>query len=263
MNKKAIILGCGPAAMLAANQLWRDFNYAIEDIEFMSLFVDPSPIGGAQYLHEPMVQMGTPPDATIEFIKVGNPEDYAEKVYGSPHVPTSWGEYGRRQVAWKLQTTYTDLFSKFRHMITGGWQATATSVQQLLEERLEPGVLFLSSVPADCLCKRPDLHNFPRAYITIRKEQPDFLPMDNVVVYNGRPDDEWYRACKLFGQCWTEFGANEIVLREGKDEFITGQKPMGTSCDCYPEIHRIGRFGTWDRKVLLTDVPKQVQEALA
>jgi hypothetical protein len=260
IEKRAIILGCGPAALLAAHQLNRDHGFANVNIEFKTLHKEPSPIGGAQYLHLPMLDEDAPPDALIEFIKVGKPDVYAEKVYGSPHVPTSWGEYGNVQKAWRLQANYTTLFSRFRHMIEGGWRATPTSVEQLLAEEPDAETLILSSVPASHLCKRPDLHDFPRANILIRKEEPSFLPTDNVVIYNGKTEDKWYRACKLFGECWTEYSHYDAPA--GKPGYITGFKPLGTACNCFPEIHRIGRFGTWDRKVLLTDVTGQVDEAV-
>lgn len=261
MEKKAIILGCGPAALLAAHELNRSHGYANVNISFKTLYLEPSPIGGAQYLHLPMLDEDAPPDALIEFIKIGTPEGYAEKVYGSPHVPTSWTEYGGVQKAWRLQSNYTTLFRRFRHQIYGGWRATATSVEELIYSHETDSLpLILSSVPAKCLCKRPDLHDFPRANILIHKEAPDFLSTDNVVMYSGRPEEKWYRACKLFGQCWTEY-SHDAAPADPKG-YITGFKPLGTACNCFPGIHRIGRFGTWDRKVLLTDVPTQVEEAV-
>jgi len=248
--------------MLAAHQLNRDHGFANHDIQFKTLSAEPSPIGGAQYLHLPMVDEDAEPDAILEFIKIGSPEGYAEKVYGSGDVPTSWGEYGGQQKAWRLQQNYTALFSRFSRQIEGGFRATPASVHDLLvgvgmgERRT---TLVLSSVPASHICKRPDLHSFGRANILIKKEKPDFISTDNVVIYSGRPEEKWYRACKLFGQCWTEYA--HFDAPDGG--YITGFKPLGTDCNCFPTVHRIGRFGTWDRKVLLTDVTTQVNEAVA
>jgi hypothetical protein len=44
-----------------------------------------------------------------------------------------------------------------------------------------------------------------------------------------------------------------------------GIKPLNTDCSCHPygNLVRIGRFGTWQKEVLVTDAYKTAQQELA
>ncbi|HEY7420289.1 MAG TPA: hypothetical protein VH593_34240, partial [Ktedonobacteraceae bacterium] len=82
---RAVVLGCGPAGLLAAHAC--SLNGA--DVRIFSL-KRPSYISGAQYLHQAIPGLSGAPDGDIMITKVGTREGYAKKVYGNANKATSW-----------------------------------------------------------------------------------------------------------------------------------------------------------------------------
>ena len=263
---KVAVLGYGPAGLIAAKVLV-DLGFEVDVIGAGGKSV----IGGAQYLHENVMnEFNTKPEAYIEFLKIGDRDNYARKVYTRPDVDVSWDHYEGRQGAWALGPVYDLLWRYFEdNLIHDTFNGLSLA---MLEDTKRYDMIF-NSIPAHAVCEWPSAHDFPRVPILLVPWSP--VHMNNVVVYSGRPEDAWYRTSTLFGESWTEFGVAQVkgeyfdtaltgkLEDEGKLlEPVRGFKPLGTNCDCHPGIVRIGRFGLWDRKVLLHHVPKQVTEAL-
>jgi transposase len=246
---KVTVLGCGPAGLLAA--------FAAEEagceVEIISS-KQPSKINGAQYLHE-HVEHITDPDSfeMVTFTKVGTKDGYAKKVYGSEDAPTSWDIFGIGEYpAWPLQAAYERLWVRFEDRIEN-----RVVIGREIDEVLGDTDLCLSSVPARGICLKQDQHRFRAKPVNILTDP--LIQVRNLVVYNGREGEPWYRASNLFGHSSVEypaqFGAN-------------GYKPIDTNCDCHldqPGFHRIGRFGQWKKGVLVThalhDAQRIVQTA--
>lgn len=229
---KAIILGCGPAGLMAAQACH------LKGIEFDIFSIkQKSPIFGAQFLHEPIPGMTAEP-AQIVFHKVGTREGYATKVYGDPTAPCSWDEYedGIRP-GWSLMEVYNDLWEKFEDKINDLKinQATLSS----LEER--EADLYISAIPATTLCGHK--HRFAFKNIWVERYATG-IGSENTVVYNGHTTDPWYRSCQLFGDSSTEYSDP----REG--DAFQGVKPLWTDCHCRDMWRRVGRFGKWKKGVL-------------
>lgn len=240
------IIGCGPAGLLAAHAVVRAGHHPT----IYSREPNPSPNARGVFLHRAIPEVTFEDEAdTISLIAVGSPRTYAEKVYGSEDHPTSWDKYANRGVrGWPLEPTYARLWGLYRHLVVQR-EINAEDAEGLELERR----LTINTAPAYVLCRnRPPLqgrssswgfHQFPSRTVYVRPEAPSGLP-DNTMMYNGRPEDPWYRASNLFGSGFTEYGRPQPQCGEGI-------KVQATDCDCNPLIHRAGRWGTWKPGVLL------------
>lgn len=264
MNKRILIVGCGPAGLIAA-EICKKKGISPSEINIVSGKREQSKIGGAQFLHSSiidkiMIDGEVVPNlrswTTVDIVKVGSSSTYAEKIYGSSEVPTSWDDYEGRIPAWPLDKIYDELWKR--------WRSNIGSVNKLNPENFTTETEWSNydqvfvTIPARDICRRPDIHYFPLVPIQISEFSDRVLP-SNTIIYNGRLEDGWYRACNLFGHGFIEFGIKDVNRNQSN-----GYKPLGTNCDCwdYHNVTRIGRFGRWDRKVLLHHVPAQVEHAL-
>jgi hypothetical protein len=203
-----------------------------------------SPIHGAQYLHLPIpgINEETSPDGMVVYDKIGNRDTYAKKVYGRSDVTVSWDffDIGMRP-AWSMQRAYDWLWDRYaekvEHLVLG--PSDISRMLPLYD-------LCISAIPAPAVCMNR-AHSFHHTSIYITEGLPDGeLPM-NTIVYNGREDDDWYRACNLFGYKFTEFGYKQRHA-------IRGKKPISTDCNCHgSKLLRVGRWGRWERGTLAHD----------
>lgn len=242
---KVAILGCGPAGLLAVHgalQMGHEpFCYSIKQ---------KSVIPGAVYLHEEIPGM-TPeePDGVVTFHREGTRDGYALKVYGNVQAPVSWdtfptGEYE----AWSMHDLYDRLWTEYGSSV----------IDQRLDDDLLDGVaesfpLTISSIPARALCKN-HYHAFNGANVWISDEAWRDCP-DNGIVYNGEQSIPWYRTSRIFG-----YGATEYTVPV--NGAYQGTKPTHTNCDCRPDIKRVGRFGRWEKGVLVHHAFRQSMEVL-
>lgn len=261
---KVAVLGCGPAGLLAAKAA-EDRDCEVEILSHKVI----SPIGGAQYIHKsiPGVTGGEGESVPIEFTRVGNREGYAEKVYGSPDAECSWDSFSYGVFpAWSMRAAYRKLFQHF-----------ADRIEQNI---IEPGDvaalaekydLILSSVPRNRMCSDDgEHHRFDGQPILLARGAK--VEMDNIVVYNGRKQDDWYRTSVIFGNAWTEFSAHclkipasDLLPDEWRGRIVKGIKPLDTNCDCHTDHENffyIGRFGRWKKGVLVTDAYDDACEIL-
>lgn len=270
-----LILGCGPAGLLAAHAVERaGLSPAIMSIK------QPSPLHGAQYLHEPIPGLTGEPDGIITTVRRGTREGYAAKVYGDPAAPCSWDDQHETRAAWDLRRIYAALWERYQPRIVD----TRINRQDLNELDLY-WKLVISTIPATQLCYRNGAtavqygnhqHEFSWEKMYILDWAPPELP-DNTVLYSGVPEHDWYRASRVFGHVVTEatqycFNDAETVYAEppSGSKIITpktGIKVKGTTCDCFPGIKRVGRYGTWSKGYLthhaFADATRLCEEAFA
>lgn len=275
--RRYLILGCGPAGLIAYRTL-EQHGVKPDNIVIMSDKPEPSVIGGAQFLHSPIFGEEEP-DALVSVVKIGTSLGYANKVYGNPATATSFDKFGTEIAeeikAWSLWNAYEKLW-----MLYGSGIVNRRVDAEALMEVMDTGEYdeIISTIPPTAYCSNPD-HSFKSVPIIIG-EPMDCLPMDDCIVYSGREQDRWYRTSNLFGENGAEFGTSgeptispaleDKVLGhtwESRRELKKGLKPLGTDCDCgygHPttKLLRVGRFGMWDRKRLLHQVPSQVAAIL-
>lgn len=238
------VLGCGPAGLLVTHA-------AVEDGHDVSIISHKrrSVIGGAQYVHKQIPGVsGREPDIYVRYIKQGEPEGYARKVYGSDMAATSWRHFPEGwQSAWSMDKVYRKLWylysDKVKDEAVSGW-----TVPALVKEY---DVVF-STVPRVALCRKlgnmPGDHQFPHVPVWFEPKLPAGTPpWGNFILYNGDPDYGWYRASRLGEEVFTEWAGRPVQKpRAG----WLGIKPLETNCDCHPGIVMLGRFGRWRKGVL-------------
>lgn len=258
---RVAIIGCGPAGLIAAHTAEREGA----EVDIFSL-KEKSVIGGAQYLHHKLVDLDGHPEAEmIHMFKVGNQSGYAEKVYGDSSAPVSWSNYAiGPQVAYSLGEVYDLLWGKYEHRVRD-YRFRPEDLQGWTTGE-EYDYVF-SSIPRKAACMDHDRHRFEVQEIILVPMGLTLVP--ETIIYSGRPSDLWYRTSFLDGEGWTEYSKHS--LSEEAIEFCydnggrDGIKPLATNCDCHLKdaLVPIGRFGTWDKKVLLHSVPFTVSDALA
>jgi hypothetical protein len=237
VNGVVAVLGCGPAGLLAAEAA-SQCGYGVEIYSQKK----KSPMSGAQYLHEPIPGVTTPDDAfAIEYIKLGDKEGYATKVYGQPDAPCSWDLFPEGTVlAYPLHLVYL----------------TPDGVTQL-SYQYGDGLDYdhvVSSIPVPAICTKLNEHRFAWANIHVTDHAWAGVAEDTIV-YNGDPSDHWYRSSRLWGHEYTESTIATPTASPGK-------KPLWTTCDCHRNVLRVGRFGTWQKNKLVHHAYQEVKDAL-
>jgi hypothetical protein len=251
VKKQVAILGCGPSGLLAAHAAKR----AGAQVAIFS-HKTQSQIHGAQFLHEYIPGL-KPSRANVKFIKVGTKEIYAEKVYGYGGAYCSWNNYRvGDQIAWSMEDAYQELWRKLEKDIVN-IDITDDVLDQLENDGYN---LLISTIPAKAMCER-DYHYFSgqRMWV-INTHRP--LPGDNnVIIYSGRQTDPWYRFSRLFGHSYFEFGDKQID-HEQLTPMHRGVKPLRHNCNCRRKWMRMGRFGKWEKGVLVHQAFTETSRAL-
>lgn len=246
MNR-VVVLGCGPAGLLAAHAA--SLNGA--DVRIYSI-KQPSVISGAQFLHEHIPGLTGKPDGDILISKVGSRDGYARKVYGSSDIPVSWDtiDYTSRP-AWSMKKSYDILWDMYGKEIIHYQIMSARDMNWLDELGAD---LYISSLPAPQMCRNNE-HWFESVPMYIHQNIHADIPI-NTIIYNGISSVSWHRASNLFGHTSFEYG------KDPGAPALTGFKPTAHNCDCHPHWMRVGRFGRWQRGVLVHHAFKQVMDAM-
>lgn len=253
------ILGCGPAGLLAAHA---SSTYT-DEVHVYSV-KEKSQMPGAQYCHQAIPGITDPQaDTYIKFRKVGTREGYAEKVYGDPQHPVSWDKFedGSFHPAWSMKDVYDKLWGKYEHLVHE-FRVEWDDVDRMVSATAfgdRPWDIIFSSIPRPHLCHGG--HKFEKADVWIAPHCWRDVGEDEVV-YNGEPNVPWYRSSSIFGHDSTEFA------RSGAGGAKKGMKPTGHNCNCFNgAITHIGRFGKWEKGVLIThafqDAVKKLGEVYA
>jgi len=207
-----------------------------------------SRLGGAQYLHAAIPGVtSNRPDGSVRFLKRGTPEVYAEKVYQNKKAETSWHRFedGWHPI-WNLQAAYDRLWVEYHLEI----REKEVDIPTLYQIQLDYD-LVISSIPLVAICDDP-AHEFTRQDVWI---YPDATCEDDTIMYSGIRREPWYRQSVIFGTSSTEYPSE-------KEGAIKVQKPLDTTCDCWPEVTKVGRYGTWQKKVLVNDAFEGANVAL-
>jgi hypothetical protein len=247
---KAVILGCGPAGLLAAHAI---NLLGKADITIYSRKVK-SPMAGAQFIHREIPGIKVP-GTSVRFVHTGTESGYAMKVYGNYRHECSWDHYPEGLVpCWPMRAIYEVLWERWEDRVV---DAEVTSA--LLDD-IEVGEadILISSIPAPVLCQ-DEAHEFLSAKVWIKQVERQVL--GNVIVYNGDMDALWYRESQMFGMHSLEY--SELVPHEFRPEgCVKISKPQSTNCTCRPEWKRVGRYGKWQRGVLVHESYEEVSSAV-
>jgi hypothetical protein len=262
------ILGAGPAGLLAAEAAH------LRGCEVL-VFTRPSESGnplkselhGCQYLHAPLPSPDLAGDGhPVQYRLQGDVEGYRRKVYGARwRGEVSPDEYGSEEphMAWDLRSVYDQLWDKWY------WRLVPKHINAgTLDSLLTHGRPYrmLSTIPAPALCVYPE-HQFVSEDVWAIGETPTQKPPVTcdpfTVLCNGEPDTGWYRVANVYGHTTVEWpGGRRKPPLEG---VVRVQKPLTTDCDCWmyqSGYRRLGRFGQWQKGVLVHQVFNDAMETL-
>lgn len=236
---KVAILGCGPAGLIAA-QAASEFGAEITILSQPP--IQKSPIYGAQFLYEPVPGITrSMPDGMLHNIFLGDVEVYRKKIYGDPTIKSTWDNKSQTiEPVWSLHHTYSMLWDRFKRFIV---QRKVTS--NVLESVQENCDFVFSSIPLPHICRNKTEHQFKKYQVRIVRQgnQTRLFPGEsNICIYNGLREDTWFRFSHMFGVN----GGFEMPLWNNSEGSVIVNKPTGTTCDCFSNVARVGRYGTWD-----------------
>lgn len=239
---KVAVLGCGPAGLLVA--------HAVEQCGHEPVIFSEkkkSVIPGSQYLHEPIPGITDMyPENTVQYVRMGTARGYAEKVYGDPHRNTGWENYFNMYPSWNVIKAYEKLWFRYGDTVNG-----QTLLPEHVGQLLRNFELVISTVPQPNICEFDGEHEFKGSRYWI-KTMPT-QPMDrghDIVIYNGMPDDPWYRWSILGDVCSIEY-ASPPPSAPSAEGWLSGYKAVSNDCDCHPGLVRAGRWAEWRHGVLL------------
>jgi hypothetical protein len=223
---------------------------------------------GAQYLHEPIP--GIPPGVPqeISYQLRGSEDDYRLKVYGPGYSgPVSPGTLEEGHAAWDIRHTYDQLWNIYGPSVVPMDLAVVHRDHiPDLDTILWDFDLVINTVPLPIICMNLE-HRFVSQEIAALGDAPErgqFVPEDlpdGTVICNGLRHPAWYRASKIFGHATLEWSSANGAIAPLNASRV--RKPLSTTCDCWPEILRTGRYGQWKKGALVHEAYRATIDHIA
>lgn len=236
---RVLIFGCGPAGLMAAHAA------VIHAHEVIIVSKNrKSHMRGAQYLHAPIPFATRSGPFPVTYSLKGTASDYRLKVYGESFRGTvSPEDLTESHDAYDIRQTYDFLWESYNTAIQDDDLSSDPDKIDKVMEWAKPN-LCISTIPAPLLCRRIH-HGFTKQEIWSNDMDIAQLP-ENTVVCNGEVAPAWYRAARIQGHTTVEWPENS----KPPIPVTSVTKPISNTCDCYPEIVRMGRYGRWEKGVL-------------
>jgi len=258
---RVAIFGAGPAGMAIAHAA--DQRGYVPTI--YSKAGGKSQMFGAQYLHKSILGDCYPVNVSHHF--QGTVDGYRHKVYGA-----HWGgvvspqEFVGIQPAWNIREEYEELWKRY-----GGQVVEFFARADLLEE-VKPILVndydhVFSTVQRNTICRNPS-HKFESQTIWAAGDAPELgqeSPIncfDNTIICDGTSDTGWYRLARVFGHTTVEWPGGEGKRKPPIEGVSQVTKPLWTDCDCHGYMHHMGRYGAWQKGILVHHVYEQALEVM-
>lgn len=257
----AAVLGCGPTGLLTAYGI----AFGAQQMGLRSeirIFSakQKSPLYGCQYLHRPIPGLNLRRER-VHYRLTGKLEGYRRKVYGlegAEDIAVSPALLDDDHYAWDIRAAYDQLWDLFEPSITN-YYFSVDSWPQLKKKLDREGVdMIFTSLPAPVLCR-----DTSGARCTFRSQEVwamgdaprlgrmAWKPSETkprTIVCSGREEDQWYRVSNVFGHHTVEWPGD--IVPDPPHGASRVKKPLETSCQCNPDVIRVGRYGEWKKGVL-------------
>lgn len=246
---KVAILGAGPAGLMAAHGVM-----SADPSAFISIFSKKtkSALFGAQYLHAPIPGMSPVESRTIDYrLQGGSSDDYRRKVYGQKwEGSVSPEDLAESHEGWDIRATYDRLWDTYADDICD------TLIDPIALARIVDGGwdFIINTIPRDVICSRG--HTFGSAEVIAAGDAPRygidigkvFRCPEDTVICNAAENPTWYRMSRIFGHTTVEWPmmASKVPVRSAS----LVRKPTFHTCDCWPTVTHLGRYGSWAKGVL-------------
>lgn len=256
---RVAILGCGPAGLVAAHAV---NTCGVRDFGILS-YRRPSPLWGAQYLHAPIPGIYLPDPIRVKYTLRGESETYRQRVYGREwDGAVSADELDEEHDGWDIRAAYRSLWESYSDFIAAR-EVRPHDVPGIVESM----DLVINTIPLPQLCLAG--HQFKGRAIWAAGDAPEigikipYICPPDTVILNGesRADGpSWYRTSNVFGYKTVEWPGD--IPKPPVKTVASVTKPLRTNCDCHPGMLRAGRYGSWDKGVLVHQVFDWVREAV-
>lgn len=249
---KVLVLGCGPAGLIAAHAAaWTGNEVKILSVKRLSQLF------GCQYLHRPIPGIHSPM-RPVHYSLRGDADEYRRKVYGEKYLPSPISPQlllGEKE-SWDIRAAYNILWGKYEGIIEDEKINHPESTKDIIDSFSAD--LVISSIPAPSLC-HDENHKFENVICWAVGDAPEkgqSVPLEinpQTVICDATEKVGWYRAARVFGYSTVEWPG--YVRRPPVEGVVPFQKPLSTNCDCWAgEILRVGRMGRWQKGVLVHQV---------
>lgn len=241
---RVLILGCGPAGLMAAHGAVKGGADSVQIISKKR----KSELFGAQYLHAPIPEMPMGNHVRINYILEGDAQAYREKVYGRNWDGTvSPEDLTEPHSAWDIRAAYDWLWDQYGKYVVDMELSRAHTVST------DSADVVISTIPRPVLCTQE--HVFKSADVWAAGDAPSrgiaipYVCEENTVICNGHRSPLWYRLSNVFGHKtieWPMYGD----LKPPVENVSLVHKPTSHNCDCNPGIVYAGRYGRWEKGIL-------------
>jgi hypothetical protein len=246
-----IVVGCGPAGLAAAHAA-SGLGASIEIIAPKKM----TPQEGPLLIQRPIPGINTDhPDGTIHQVVIGGSIlDYRYKLYGDINIGINGDQLKPHYHAWRHNETYQKLWDMYENAVLD-YKLTTREMRHIHEQ----ADLVVSTASSRSMCTLDHKFLYKEVVVTSDYSYPD--QPDNTIIFNACTEDifpdtypselygrdaRWVRSSRIFGVPVTEWPfCKEPADRPSR----LIRKPIGTDCNCYPQILRTGRFGAWKNEV--------------
>jgi hypothetical protein len=225
------VIGAGPAGLAAAHAAVglgckvRIFAPKKKTLQVGPLLLQ-RPIPGINSGH---------PDGYIKQVVVGGSIlDYRRHLYGDINININGDILADGYHAWKMPATYDKLWDLYSGLISNQ-EISTPALAELVRNR----DLIVNTAPAYIFCNSM-FHNFSSKTVYVSEGTSYANQPGDTIVFNASPERAWARSSAIFGNYMTEWPHN--YAGDGRRPI---RKPIGTNCNCWPDVLRTGRFGSW------------------
>ena len=252
------VLGCGPSGLVAAHAA-SALGYEVTVLSRRR----KSQLWGCQYLHRTIDGLPKVNGAEVSYTLEGTVEGYLDKVYGDDYDGTvSPQEMTEFHYAHDLRKTYDHLWRNWGDRVVDVPVFNGQHAAGWIPDLCTSGIVF-STIPRTAMCANTK-HVFESVNVwaigdSDSQRVPVRPPGDNQVICNGLRDVAWYRCSQVFGYATVEWPDRRRPPFSG---VALVEKPVATNCDCLPQVQYVGRYGAWQKGVLVHQVYDRVFEVL-